>query len=58
MRSLYRSGLRDLATIVPAYAQMERDGVVRRIKNVNGISPEEYADRLFRDGLTKGWLNR
>lgn len=42
---------------VRLYAEAERDGQVRRIKNASGKTPEEYALALWRDGDIKGWLS-
>jgi hypothetical protein len=42
--------------VCAAYAEAERDGQVRRKRNVNGKTPEEYALALWRDAEKKGWL--
>ena len=42
--------------MVAAYARAEAAGEVQRKRNENGLTPEEYAKRLFRDGERKGWL--
>jgi hypothetical protein len=56
MRKLVKSLGRDQHEVCAAYAEAERDGQVRRKKNVNGKTPEEYALALWRDGEKKGWL--
>jgi len=56
MRELFRKYPHDSAAAIKAYAQAERSGIVTRRSNDRGISPEEYASRLFADGLKKGWL--
>lgn len=47
---------RDEDAVIQAYANAERRGEVSRRSNVNGTSPEEYARRLWYDGVAKGWL--
>jgi hypothetical protein len=42
--------------VVAAYAAAERRGAVQRASNVRDIDPEEYARRLYADGVAKGWL--
>jgi hypothetical protein len=56
MRNLVKSFGRDQYEVCAAYAEAERDGQVRRIKNASGKTPEEYALALWRDGEKKGWL--
>jgi hypothetical protein len=29
---------------------------VERASNVRGMTPEEYANRLYADGVKKGWI--
>lgn len=29
----------------------------QRASNVRGMEPEEYAERLYQDGIKKGWLS-
>jgi hypothetical protein len=29
---------------------------VKRASNVRGMTPEEYAEALYRDGVKKGWM--
>ena len=56
MRKLVAKHGREPDTVCPLYAKAERDGVVQRKSNKHGISSEEYAVRLYRDGDRKGWL--
>lgn len=56
MRDLDRRFGGDQDKVVAAYAAAERRGEVERGSNVHGMSPEEYAARLYADGVAKGWL--
>ena len=56
MRDLDRRFDGDHDKVVAAYAAAERRGDVTRASNVLGMEPEEYAQRLYRDGIKKGWL--
>lgn len=56
MRNLVKFLGRDQYQVCAAYAEADRDGHVRRIKNASGKTPEEYALALWRDGYIKGWL--
>jgi hypothetical protein len=56
MRELHRRFEGDHGKVVAAYAAAERRGEVTRASNVLGMEPEEYARRLYRDGVTKGWI--
>src|ERR1043166_1828277 len=38
------------------YAEVERRGRVPRTSDKYSLSPEQYAHRLYRDGIRKGWL--
>lgn len=58
MRELDRRFGGDHDQVVAAYAAAERRGDVKRASNVLGMAPEEYAERLYRDGVAKGWLRR
>jgi len=42
--------------IVKEYAEAEKNGIVSRKSNARNITPEDYAERLFLDGIAKGWL--
>jgi hypothetical protein len=46
----------DQEHVCSAYASGEREGAVRRKSNDADLSPEEYAKRLWLDGVRKGWL--
>ena len=56
MRNLHRRLGGDHDKVVAAYAAAERSGEVQRASNVREMEPEEYAERLYRDGVKKGWL--
>ena len=56
MRDLNRRFGGDYDKVVAAYAAAERRGEVRRTSNVHAIAPEEYARRLYADGVAKGWI--
>ena len=56
MRELNRRFGGDHDKVVAAYAAAERRGDVKRTSNVRGMEPEEYAERLYRDGVAKGWI--
>jgi hypothetical protein len=56
MRELNRRFGGDQDKVVAAYAAAERRGDVQRASNVRDIDPEEYARRLYADGVAKGWL--
>lgn len=56
MRDLYRRLGGDQDRVVAAYAAAERRGDAKRTSNVHDMTPEEYARRLYADGVAKGWL--
>ena len=56
MRELDRRFGGDHDKVVAAYAAAERRGDVMRASNVHDMTPEEYAQALYRDGVKKGWL--
>ncbi|WP_287119468.1 hypothetical protein [Mesorhizobium sp.] len=56
MRDLVAKHGRKPETVCPLYAKAERDGIVQRKSNKHGINPEQYAERLYRDGDRKGWF--
>ena len=56
MRDLNRRFGGDQDKVVAAYADAERGGDVKRASNIHGITPEEYARRLYADGVAKGWI--
>jgi hypothetical protein len=56
MRDLNRLFGGDHDKVVAAYAAAERRGDVKRALNVHDIEPEEYARRLYADGVAKGWM--
>jgi hypothetical protein len=56
MRILVVAHKGDESRIIKEYIEAERLGKVERQSNSHGLSAEEYALRLYRDGLQKGWL--
>ena len=40
----------DERSVCAAYAQAERDGLVQRLRNKCGFTPEGYATAVWRDG--------
>lgn len=56
MRRLVASLGRNQNAACAAYADAERKGLVVRAKNTSGITSEQYALALWRDGQRKGWL--
>ena len=56
MQDLYVRLRGDHDQVVAAYAAAEHRGDVSRASNLRGMDAEEYARRLFRDGVNRGWL--
>lgn len=56
MRLLVKTLGYDEDAVCPEYASAERRGLVPRSRNNHGLSPEQYAHRLYADGIRKGWL--
>ena len=56
MRDLNRRLVGDREKVVAPYAAAERHGKVSRPSNVRGMEAEEYAERLYQDGVAKGWI--
>lgn len=56
MRRLVVKCGRSEEAVCREYASAEIRGEVSRKKNGSGLTPEEYARALWRDGERKGWL--
>jgi hypothetical protein len=56
MRDLNRRLVGDREKVVAPHAAAERHGEVSRPSNVRGMEAEEYAERLYQDGVAKGWI--
>jgi len=56
MRELFQENAGDEEKTVSAYASAERAGEVSRRSNDYALNAEEYARRLFADGVRKGWI--
>lgn len=57
MRELFHEYRGDEEMTVKAYAAAERAGEVFRRSNDYELNAEEYARRLFADGVRKGWIS-
>lgn len=56
MRELFRRLGGDRERVVRAYAEAERQGEVWRTRDSQDMSADEYASRLYADGIQKKWL--
>jgi hypothetical protein len=56
MRELFRRFAGDRARVVGTYAEAERRGEVGRVRDSHHMSADEYASRLFADGVKKNWI--
>jgi len=56
MRELFRRFDGNRARVVQAYAEAEQRGEVERVRDSHGMRADEYASRLFADGVQKRWL--
>ena len=57
MRELFRLHGGDEARVIQAYAEAEHRGEVERESDTHGLTPHDYAARLFADGTRKGWIH-
>jgi hypothetical protein len=57
MRDLMHKHRHDSTAIIRDYAKAEIDGIVSRRSNTYETSPEDYAARLYADGIKKGWIH-
>jgi len=57
MRQLFSRFCGDRESILSAYIDAEVKREVMRVRNARGISPRVYAERLFADGVRKGWIS-
>jgi hypothetical protein len=58
MRELFRRFGGDRARVVEAYAEAERRGEIERVRDAHEMSADEYASRLFADGVEKRWIHQ
>ena len=58
MRALILEYGRDSETVCKHYAIAEERGEVLRKSNKNGLTAEQYARALYRDGERRGWFSR
>jgi len=56
MRTLYHAFGDNEPALVKAYAEAERAGKVWRGSNSHHLTAEKYAERLYYDGIRKGWI--
>ena len=56
MRTLFEKFNQNREESIKAYAWMEANEYIIRARNSHLLSPEDYAQRLFNDGIKKGWL--
>jgi hypothetical protein len=57
MKRLWRDYSGDQSLVIQEYVKAELEGRVARRSNKSSITPEEYANRLMKDGLNNGWLS-
>jgi hypothetical protein len=58
MRELYAEYGGDKEKACAEYVRAEKIRKVERKSNQRGISAENYASRLWDDGIRKGWLSQ
>ena len=46
------------ARVIQEYAEAEQRGEVMRKRDNQSLTPQDYAARLFADGISKGWLRK
>ncbi len=56
MRRLFQEYGDNEDVLISNYAEGEKRGVVSRGSNMYELSPEEYAQALYNDGIRKGWI--
>ena len=56
MRKLFRRFDGDRSRVIAAYAKAERRGEILRVHDSRNMSADEYASRLFADGVQKRWI--
>jgi len=56
MRKLFRRFDGDRTSVVKAYAKAEQRGEVKRVRDSHDMGSDEYASRLFADGIQKRWI--
>lgn len=56
MCELFREHHGNEALICAEYANSERKGEVVRVSNTSKLTAEDYAIRLFKDGVRKEWI--
>ena len=56
MRGLVSKYGKKEEVVCGAYALAEKRGEILRLRNRSGLSAEQYARALWRDGVAKGWF--
>jgi hypothetical protein len=56
MRELYRLFAADRCRIISEYAAAEEAGMVTRRSNKWRMTALEYAERLYENGVSRGWI--
>lgn len=57
IKKLWRDYSGDQSLVIQEYVKAELEGRVARRSNKSSVTPEEYAKKLLKDGLNKGWLS-
>jgi len=57
MRELFQLHRGDEARVIQAYAEAEERGEVPRESDLHSLTAQDYAARLFADGIRKGWIH-
>jgi hypothetical protein len=58
MQKLFSEHSGDKERVIEEYAKAEERGEIKRRRNRSGVTPKQYASRLFADGMSKGWLQK
>ena len=56
MREIWSSVGHNEDEAIKEYVRCEENGTVDRKSNDSGLTAEQYAKALLKDGLKKGWL--
>jgi hypothetical protein len=56
MLALIRKHGHDSEKVCSEYSRIEERGEVARKSNQHGITPQNYARGLWKDGIRKGWI--
>ena len=56
MRGFFDSFMGDQKAVCAAYVRAERAGYIRRTKNEDSMTSVDYANALWNNGKSTGWL--